>query len=325
MLARRRGAAWLLTASAAAVVVGAGSVVALAAPPPGGPRPLAVSVPTEPTSISPGASATVKVRVINPGTAGVTVTISGASLQFGDNGQVTVESGPDPAWQGLVDYPTGPSTIPAQSYIETALTIRMPAQISPDLYFIAFLVTPAATGQGNIQIINQIGSFVTVDVPGPRIRELAATLDASGFVFGTRTDGTVRVHNVGHAAARFWAESDTTSNPGGGTSHQQRIDKLLLPTGHSRSFTVSGKPAWPVGFVTMTVRITYPDQTEVATKELLLTKRVLVVNPIAVAVLLALISFAVTWSVRHRKRKRRKSDQKTPINDRGEGAIYLPS
>ena len=296
---------------AAVVSVFLAPVAALAAPTPrGGPRPLAVSVPSEPTPVAPGATASIGVRVLNPGDAPVTVTISGGGVQLGDNGHVTIASTPDARWQGLVGFPSGPLTIAAQSYLNTTLTVRMPAQISPDLYFIGFLVTPEATTQGNIKIVNQIGSFVTVDVPGPRVRQLTAgltleaTLGGGRFVFGSQTEGTVRVRNVGQAQARFWGESDTTSAPGG-TPHQQRIDKLLLPVGHTRSFKVTGKPAWPIGFVTIKVHIIYPDATEVATKELVLTKRVLVVNPIVLAVLFAATGATLAWWLRRRRRKQR--------------------
>ena len=309
MPTRSRRITKLLVASlAAAIVFGADSISAWAAAPPSSPRPLAVSVPTEPTSALPGAIATVKIRVANPGIDAVTVTIAGAAPELGDNGQVTVKSGQDPLWQGQVDYPKVPSTIPPLGYIEKSLTIRMPAQIDPDLYFIGFVVTPTPTGQGNIQVVNQIVSFVTLDVPGPRVRELAAAIDGSGFVFGTKFDATVDVHNTGKAAARFWAESNTTASPGDDASHQQRIEKLLLPKGRSRSFSVSGKPNWFGGVVTVKVRVTYNDQTDTSTREIVLTKRVVVVNPIGLAVAIILIGLAVVLLLRRRSRNRRRRE-----------------
>ncbi len=309
MPTRTRGVTTLLVTSLAIfTALGANAIPSWAVAPSGNPRPLAVSVPTEPTSALPGAIATVKIRVANPGIDDVTVTIAGAAPELGDNGQVTVKSGQDPVWQGRVDYPVAPSTIPPQGYIEKFLTIRMPAQIDPDLYFIGFVVTPAPTGKGNIQIVNQIVSFVTVDVPGPRVRELAAAIDGSGFVFGTHFDATVDVHNTGKAAARFWAESNTTASPGDDASHQQRIEKLLLPKGRSRSFSVSGKPNWFGGVVTVKVRVTYNDQTETSTREIVLTKRVVVVNPIGLAIVVILFGLAIVLLLRRRGRNRRRRD-----------------
>ncbi len=107
----------------------------------------------------------------------------------------------------------------------------------------------------------------------------------------------------GRAAVRFWGENDTTSSPGGGIPTQQRYETSLLPIGESRSLTVSGKPAWPVGMVTMTVHLTYPDRTEQATKEIIFTKRVLVVSPWVLVTLSLLLAACVAWLVRRRQRR----------------------
>jgi hypothetical protein len=88
------------------------------------------------------------------------------------------------------------------------------------------------------------------------------------------------------------------------TTQQQRLEPSLLPTGTSRVISVSGKPAWPVGFVTMKVHLIYPGRTEATTKELIYAKRVLVVNAIVPIVSILLISCAsVLWWVRRRRRR----------------------
>jgi hypothetical protein len=287
-----------------ALSVGTASIAVTAPLPQSGPRPLAVSVPPEPMAVVLGAASVVNVRVLNPGTEPVSVTVTGGAVQLGDDGAATVSADPDPQWQGLVDFPPGPLTIPAAGYVDAPLTVRVPAELSPDLYFVGFLVTPLATGVGNLKVINQIGSFVTLDVPGPRDRELTASLSGSHFALGWQGEKTLRVSNVGHAAVRFWGENDTTSFPGGGTLHQQRIEKLLLPVGHERSFTVTGKPAWPIGIVTMKVHVLYPGRTEDSTQEVVLTKRVLVINPIALAAVLISVGVAIAFWIRRRRRRR---------------------
>jgi len=300
----------VLVAIALSVSVGSSAAHSEVPPQPG--QALAVSVPPEPTAVTPGNIATISLRVLNPGLAPVTVTITGGVVDLGDEGRVTVGLQPDPEWQGLIDFPAGPLTIPPQGYLDSALSIRVPAQISPDLYFIGFLVTPVATGAG-VKVVNQIGSFVTVDVPGPRDRELNAMLDGSRFVFGSQTDNTLRVRNVGHAAVQFWGWNDTTSSLGGGTPNQQRIEKLLLPVGQERSLTVTGKPAWPIGFVTTKVHIIYPGRNEDSTQELVLTKRVLVVNPMALAAafisIAGVIAVIAIWAKRRWRRRRQGCNQ----------------
>jgi hypothetical protein len=289
-----------------ALAAATGSVAGAAEPAQqSGPRPLAVAVPREPTTVVLGAVSMIRVRVLNPGDAPVSVTVTGGLVQLGDESAVTVTADADPVWQGLVDFPPKPLTVPAGGYVDAPLSVRVPAQLSPDLYFIGFLVTPAATGVGNVHVINQIGSFVTLDVPGPRDRELSAALDGSRFVLGGQGEKTLHVRNVGHAAVRFWSENDTTSFPGGDMPNQQRIDKLLLPVGREQSFAVVGKPAWPIGLVTMKVHVFYPGSTEDTTQEIVLTKRVLVVNPlapVALAVVVAALAFWLfrRWRARHR-------------------------
>jgi hypothetical protein len=302
-----RGSALLLVV---ALAVATWSVAGAAEPAQqSGPRPLAVSVPPEPTTVRLGAASVIHVRVLNPGDAPVSVTVSGGTVQLGDEGAVTVSAEPDADWQGLVDFPTEPLTVPAGGYVDAPLTVRVPAQLSPDLYFVGFLVTPLATGVGNVHVINQIGSFVSLDVPGPRDRQLSAALDGPRFVLGWQGEKTVHVRNVGHAAVRFWSENDTTSSPGGDTPRQQRFDKSLLPVGHERSFTVVGKPAWPIGLVTMRVHVFYPGSTEDSTQEVILTKQVLVVNPLALAALVSLAAIVVAfWVIRRRRRPRSLPD-----------------
>jgi hypothetical protein len=305
-VAPRRGRQFVAVLAAAALAAAAGAAKAEAAAagpkPVGGARVLAVSVPPDPVPIKAGSSAKTLVRVVNPNNAPVNVTIAGRALSLGNNGKVTVGLGPDPRWQKLVRFPARELTIPAQSYLDVPLTIQVPRRLPPDLYFIGFLVTPIATEPGALQVINQIGSFVTIDVPGPRVRKLSATFDVPSFVLASHVGGTLRIANTGRAAVRFWGENDTTSSPGG-TFEQQRLDPSLLPTGTSRYVSVSGKPAWPVGIVTMTVHVTYPGRTEATTKELIFSKRILVVSPwvlLGLAILLA-TAFGIFWQARRRR------------------------
>ena len=282
-----------------------------------GSRPLAVSVPADPVPLAPGAISTIRIRVLNPGTQAVTVRITGRHVDLGDNGAVTVGTAPDPMWNGRVQFPSQTLAIPAQSYVNVNLTVHMPEKLDPDLYFVGFLVTPVVTPNGQVQVINEIGSFFTIDVPGPRVRELAAdlSLDRSvfahisipGIVIGSRAHGLLKVRNVGTTQVRFWGEVDSSSSPGGAAG-QDRIDKSLIPRSHVRTFSVTGKPAWPIGFVTLTARVFYPGTTEASTREIDLSKRVLVISPwVILAVVILLIAAIWYW---RRRRKRRRAQVK---------------
>jgi hypothetical protein len=301
-----RGFLAVLVAVSLLAATSAVNAAAAGPKPVGAARALAVSVPPDPVPIKAGSSAKTLARVVNPNDVPVTVTISGRALSLGDNGKVAVGNGPDLRWAKLVNFPTGELTIPAQSYRDVPLTIHVPGGLSPDLYFIGFLVTPIATTSGSLQVINQIGSFVTVDVPGPRVRKLTASFDLPNLVLGSHAGGTLQVANSGRSAVRFWGENDVTSSPGG-SFEQRRLDPSLLPTGKSRFISVSGKPKWPVGMVTMTVHLTYPGRTEATTKELTFSKRVLVISPwVPVGLGALLVSGAgLFWRSRRPRRSRR--------------------
>ena len=298
--------AWLLATASVlfAVCTGFGGAAAGAATPVGPARPIAVSVPPDPTPIAAGTSGTALIRVVNSGTASVDFVITPRRVVLGDDGRVTLTSQADPRWRGLVDFPSGAHTAAAQNYVNLAVTVHTPSTIAPDLYYIGFLVTPINSRVGNLQVINQIGSFITIDVPGPRDRHLRSTLKFPGIVFDSQASGTLTVANVGKAAARFWGETDTTSTPGRTVPTQDRFDKKLSPVGTRRSFAVTGKPAWPIGFVTITAHVIYPQRTESSTQEIITKKRVLVISPAAVAIAVGGLIAVLYWA-RRRRRKRR--------------------
>jgi len=303
---QRRPAA-LLFAVAALLGTSVAAADAGTAKPVGAVRALAVSVPPDPVPIKAGSQAKTLVRVVNPNNRPVTVTVTDHALSLGNDGKVSIAPGHDPVWAHAVHFPPNHLTIPGLSYLDVPLTIRVPTRLSPDLYFIGFLVTPLATGSGSLQVINQIGSFLTVDVPGPRLRRIAAGFQLPSFVLGSHANGKLRVTNIGTASLRFWGENDSKSWPGGGSvAQQERLNPALLPAGRYRTFTVSQKPTWPVGIVTMSVHLYYPGRTESSALELTMTKRVILVSP-WVLVAIALLVFVVVWLfARSRRRRRRK-------------------
>ena len=190
------------------------------------------------------------------------------------------------------------------------MTVRPPPTLPPDLYFLGFLVTPITSPVTGVNVINQIGGFFTVDVPGPRNRHLDADLKLPGWsihglrlLAGAKITGTLRVANTGSAAVRLWGETDT--NRTGGAPTQDPIPKSLVPIGRERTFIIHSKPAWPIGIVTTQIRIVYPTETETTTTEILLTRKVLVIHPIALGAFATLIIALGTWLLA-RTHKRRK-------------------
>jgi hypothetical protein len=304
--------ALVATTLATALAVASGAAAGGSAKAVSGSRALAVSVPGDPVPARVGAVARTLIRVVNPNDFSVTVVIRSRTLALGDDGKVSIGGGPDPRWSGRVRFPANALRIPAQSYRNVPLSIHVP-QLSPDLYFVGFLVTPVSATGGSIEVVNQIGSFLTLDVPGPRLRLLTGHLHLPTFVFGSTVSGDIRVTNLGHASVTMWGENDTTSSPGG-AYQQERLGPSLLPVGRSRSIAVTGKPRWPVGIVTLTTRVTYPGRTAAQTRQLVLTSRVIVVSPwvpAAAGGLLALIVVA-WWRWRRRPSSNRPASALDP-------------
>ena len=294
----------VLAAAGATTVAPATALAGEASGPVGTPRPLAVSVPAEAAQLTPGATGTIPIRVVNPGPKPVTARITSQQVTFGDDGRVTVD-GHDALWEHRVGFPTEPITVPAEGYREVALAVHMPARLSPDLYFVGFLVTPVPDAAGNLTFINQIGSYLTIDVPGPRTRSLAADLQLPGFAFTSHPVlGNLHLRNTGHTAAAYWFESDTSATPGSSTPMQERHDRSLLPAGRARVVVVSARPSFPIAVATVRVHVFYPGRTDAETTEIVLTKRVLVVQPLALIILAGgLIAAALVYVRRRRKRR----------------------
>jgi len=292
-------------------------------PVPNGPRSIAVSVPPDPVTLRPGETAAVAIRVLNPSVSPVTVTVKGEGITLGNNGTTTFTGKPDPVWADRTTFPSGAITIPAQHFVDLSVVVHMPSEISPDLYYIGFLVTPVPTSNGQVVVINQIGAFLTIDVSGPRAGSLSADLTTSGFnwgpihinslVIGDRVDGRLTVDNTGASSLLFFGENDVTSAPFSGPPAQQRISRSLLPIRRSRWFAVTGAPAFPIDVVTLTDVVSYPNRTGTGTLEIVRTKSVLVVSPWVFVVLIVLLVLAGGWRLRVQRRRRELRSRRTAL------------
>jgi len=302
-----------MTAVVGLAIVIAGPTTVMAATSPS-PRGLAVSIPSEPTPAPKGTTVRIPIRVVNPGNKPVTVTIAQRAVQLGDNGTVSIGTSADPQWGSRVTFVPPTASLGPRQYANVDMVVQVPAGIGSDLHFVGFLVSPVAGAQGQVSVINRIGSFVTLDVPGPRQARLQVTLTIQsltipGFTIAREARGSLQVANVGHSAVRFWGENNTSSWPGGAGPEQQRFDTSLAPVATTRSLPVTARPAWPVGFVTLQGQIVYPSAKGSATTEVAFSKQVLVIDPwvIIVAAGLLLAGAYFLGLRRHRRRVRRRS------------------
>jgi hypothetical protein len=73
----------------------------------------------------------------------------------------------------------------------------------------------------------------------------------------------------------------------------------------------------------MKVLIIYPDKTESATTEIILTKRSLVISPWVLVAVGGLVAFAVWWFV-HRRKRRKAPESVRPRRGQSQTAVKRP-
>ena len=297
-------------------------------------RSLAVGVPADAVPIQPGTSAPVSLRVVNAGRETITVRITAGEAELGDQGRVAILDRPDPTWDGRVAFPRRPITLKPMSYRDVAVVVHMPPQLSPDLYFVGFLVTPIASHSGQVSVVNQIGSFFTINVPGPRVRSLKASLTVDPsilwgiripwFVLGSRAHGDLAIANTGPSAVQFWGEIDgwTRSNA---TIASSRLDRSLLPIGRKRSYALVSKHVWLIGFTTVRTVIIYPKNDEQTTTQIELVRRVLIISPWLIVAIVVLILFLAWYLIRRRRRNRRRAKGPTAVRAPERAPLHVPS
>ena len=308
-MAASKSALFLLAFVALAIVCATPGAVAYAASTSGASssgagasRALSVSTVENPATLRPGHTYTVAIRVINSGSRALTVKVRGEGIDLGDNGKVSFTGQPDKFWAEYVTFPSGNITVPAQSFATVPITVRMPASIKPDFYYIGFLVTPVVTASTGITIVNQIGGFQIVDVPGPRAKKISAYLSApvtklhfGGVVIGSNAIGDLVVRNTGKTAVTFWGENDISMKLGA-MPPQQRFDSELLPVGRIKQFTLKVPAVWPINVVTMRVTVFYHGRTDATSKQIVLTRRMLVISPWAIVLAFVFVACAA-WGL----------------------------
>ena len=271
---------------------------------------LTVSTPADPVSTEPGQVVQTWLRVGNNGTHPLPVTIAPATVDLGNNGATSLSPNVDPRFAGHITLSTTTATVAAGSYTEVQVAISVPTTLIPDTYVLGFLVTPTVTG-GSVQVVNQVGALITIDLPGSRDRRLEATfLDPPLFAFTSHPSLTVRVRNIGRSALEFSSE---TTIDGFGLAGPANIRRkaLLLPAGRYRDVEITWESQLGAGTYRVDTRVVY-HRTQAETAQQSLTHTVVVLSPAALAILgslLVLIAAAVTLWLRRRRRRRQRTQQ----------------
>ena len=273
------------------------------AEPDSSPVALSVSTPADSLAGEPGETVTSWVRVGNNGATALPITISPATIELGDNGATTMSPGVDPRFLNSVTLETTAATVPANDYIEISVSISIPTSLIPDIYLLGFLVTPAP-GTGSVQVVNQIGAFISIELPGSRDRRIEAAFDnAPHFVLSDSPTLTVRVDNVGESALEFTSET-TIDGFGTATPGNIRVEPKLLPSGTSRDVEITWVAELGIGVFDVHTRLVH-NLTQSETTGVELEHKIVVVSPIVLTVMvtiLLILAAGVVLLVRHRRR-----------------------
>ena len=156
-----------------------------------------------------------------------------------------------------------------------------------------------------MKVINEIGSFVTLDVPGPRTTRLQASSNYPASRWAGRLRAGSRCTTSGGRPCAFGARTTPPSGPEAALPASSASPSPWCRRDTPGPCASSRRPTGGWVFVTSQVRIVYPATTEASTREIVIRKRVLVVDPRALVAGGVLATAVVAWVSRRRRRRRR--------------------
>jgi len=281
---------------------------------------LGVSAPADPVTAVPGQPVATTVRLSNGGTEPLTVRLAVGTIKLGDRGEVTIDAVPDPVWAASTRIAEPTVTLAAQSWFENRVVIEVPAGLRPDTYFVGILVTPQVPASGSVTVVNEVGTYVGFDVPGPRQRSVRISeLDLPGAVFGGTVPVRVRLVNDGPSFATAWGELHV-SGPGRSRQVVRLPGRYRLAAGSYRDVTVSVTPGFGAGMVKVRATAFYnvSDQTvaeTTATASVWVVSRAAGIGAAAAAA--TLLGGAILLAARRWRRRRRAMRAAGPIPPSG--------
>ncbi|MBV9354941.1 MAG: hypothetical protein JO023_05385, partial [Chloroflexi bacterium] len=157
---------------------------------------------------APGSSVVRSVRVTNRGLGPLTVRLEPRAVQLLDDGKTEFADTEDPLWAGHVTLSVDELTLAAGAGQDVSVQVAIPEDMPPDDYLLGLLVTPVPGTPTTMQVINSIGTLISIDVAGDRLRSLELVSHSlPPFVVGDQVTGTVRVKDTGTTLVSPWLEA----------------------------------------------------------------------------------------------------------------------
>jgi hypothetical protein len=194
------------------------------------------------------------------------------------------------------------------TYVDDPIEIAVPENLAPDTYYLGFLVTPTPDA-ASVRVVNQIGALLTLDIPGPRQRDVRAEpLHVPRFVFGRSVRIRFSVRNIGPSFAKTWTELHVKA-PGRTELFHPFVARQLVPSGHTRTF--SWRPALPFVFGLVHVRaLAFYNRTDQQIAQSEIQRTVFIIDPIFLVIALGLGLLVVIAVIRRRRRRARAARQR---------------
>ena len=268
---------------------------------------LFVTSPPDPILATPGTVSTATLTVGNIGHNQLNVRIITEEVRLLDNGQTRFVKGLDPRFAGRIRIVPNDLSLPARRERTVQVSVNVPRGLPPDDYFLGFLVVPVINAPG-VVVQNDIGALVILNVPGRRNPKLTAQylgLPWMNLSFSDSASGFIRAKSVGTSTLEF----STTTEIGGwpsATPNYLTVLPHLLPPGLIRDMPVQVSSWLGLGWYTFHTTLVY-NLTNRTTAAIVLSRTVIVLNPLWILVIPAIVLFSF-W--RWKRKRRRKSHRR---------------
>lgn len=269
---------------------------------------LSVSFPADPLRAALGKPISFDLRVDNVGSTPLEATVKERGVVLGNNGHTTLTSAPDSTFGSVTKIVPDHMVIAAHGRHVVTVTVQVPKDLSPNDYFLGFLVSPIVPS-GSVSVPSDVGAFVVLNVPGPRFMQLTTSvLDVPTVVFSNSVRAIVRVANTGKAVTAFSTDIQITGFVTPTPSLVQKQSQIV-PPGHFRDELIKVHSWLGLGVYTFKATFVYA-LTSTRTGEATAQKTIILVSPLWLALPAVLVVVIALLLWRRRKKKRTPTSKK---------------
>jgi len=263
---------------------------------------LSVTYPSDPILVAPGSTTSFKLLVTNIGHAPLTVVVTAHQVLLADNGRTRFAPGPDPRFASGTTIKPEQFTLAASHRRDVMVSVFVPKSLTPDDYFLGWLVSPVLTAPA-VAAVNEVGALVVLDVPGPRDPRLSASfVGLPSLNFSGTADGYVRVTSTGTSTVSFTTDTEVTGFVHPSPSVIEEPPRLLPPT-LTREIPVSFSSWLGLGWYTVHSTIVY-NVTAQRTGEVSLSSTVILIAPYWLALPVVVLATIAVVAIRRRRKAR---------------------